>query len=248
MAEGRGVYLLSQSHRDDLQRFATDRAVAAMLDVADLSSASGVDHYITRQRQERAEGSDYVFVVLDGGQGLGLCSLRGIVGGKTPQLEIWIAEEHRGKGHATFAAKIVLEFAFQNLQLERVRSAAADSSDACRRVLEKQGFQAAVMASSDGALYEITREQWQDVRNRPALALLNPLLRTMLETELAAGNEVAEVSQDWPDPDSVFVRLRQPFRTRHEPLPDGIVYSEPNDPHWWTADYSSQGPRHMLAY
>jgi hypothetical protein len=64
---------------------------------------------------------------------------------------------------------------------------------------------------------------------------------------LAAGNEVIESGGGWPDADSVFVRLRDPFRTTPSPLPDGVVYTEPNDPHWWKADYSSRSPRHILA-
>jgi len=64
---------------------------------------------------------------------------------------------------------------------------------------------------------------------------------------VSTGNEVAETGGGWPDADSVFVRLRDPFRTKPLPLPAGIVYTEPNDPHWWKADYTSSAPRHTLA-
>jgi hypothetical protein len=62
----------------------------------------------------------------------------------------------------------------------------------------------------------------------------------------AAGNSVGETGAGWPDTDSIFVRLREPFRTKPS-LPDGVSYTEPNDPHWWKADYSSKSPRHVLA-
>ena len=71
------------------------------------------------------------------------------------------------------------------------------------------------------------------------MALLHPALRAILDAELAAGNEVAETGGGWPDPDSVFVRLRDPFRTKPSPLPPNVVYTEPNDPHWWKADYGT---------
>ena len=118
-------------------------------------------------------------------------------------------------------------------------------------VLARLGFHERPPAPGDAATrqaeWEITRAQWRDARSQSALAVLHPALRTILEAELAAGNEVAETSLGWPDPDSVFVRLCEAFRSRPVPLPEGVEYQELNDPHWWKAEYRASKPRHVLA-
>jgi hypothetical protein len=97
------------------------------------------------------------------------------------------------------------------------------------------------------AVYAITRAQWLDFRNGPALASLDPVLKDILRAELAAGNEISETGCGWPDTDSVFVKLKHRFRVRPESLPGEVTYTEPNSPHWWFADYSTGSPRHILA-
>jgi len=93
----------------------------------------------------------------------------------------------------------------------------------------------------------LTRAEWASRRADEARAELHPALRAVLDAELAAGNEVAEQSADWPEPGSVFVRMREPFRARIEPVPDGVVFSELDDPHWWKAEYATGRPRHVIA-
>jgi hypothetical protein len=83
--------------------------------------------------------------------------------------------------------------------------------------------------------------------NRAHVAELCPELRTLLESELAAGNQVAETSKGWPRPDSVFVMLALPFRKRPGTLPAGVVYRDVNDPHWWKAQYHHEPTQHLLA-
>lgn len=75
---------------------------------------------------------------------------------------------------------------------------------------------------------------------------LRPELREILDLELKAGNLVSQASRDWPDPGSVFVTLLQPFR-EHYKVGDRVRYHEPNDPHYWKADYSCGNPIHVLA-
>ena len=77
------------------------------------------------------------------------------------------------------------------------------------------------------------------------LARLDPELKRLLDAEVAAGNAVVETGSGWPQKESVFVMLRDPFRVKHEKLPAGMTYTEPNDPHWWHADYGYHG--HVLA-
>jgi hypothetical protein len=97
----------------------------------------------------------------------------------------------------------VLELAFDNLQRERV--AAEGNDDAASGFLTSIGFRRI------GGGFALARRQWQKARHRPALAALNPSLKSILAAELAAGNEVAELQIDWPEPGSVFIRLRREF-------------------------------------
>lgn len=87
-----------------------------------------------------------------------------------------------------------------------------------------------------------------ELRNRAALAALHPALTAMVDAEVAAGNEVTETGTGWPEPGSVFVRLAEPFKVIPPRLPEGVTYFEPNDPHWWKAEYSTPAPRHIVAY
>ncbi len=240
-----GTYLLSPAHAEAIQRLASDPDLATFTEIARLASAPGVQDFIARQLERREEGTGHALVIMDGGEVRGLCGLQGIYRKDAPELEFWVGRPHWGRGYATFAVRMVLELAFKNLELERVRATAPTANPACCRVLEKNGFHLASDPEQSG--YEISRQEWQARRNGAALAALHPLLTAILEEELSAGNEVVETGSDWPDPESVFVRLKHPFHTCRLPLPDGVVYSEPDDPHWWKADYSAGSPRHVLA-
>jgi RimJ/RimL family protein N-acetyltransferase len=240
-------------HAAALQRLAADPRTQA----AGISFPAGdAQQFVERQMAARAEGSGYGFAIVDDGELVGISSLAGVGGGEARRLDVWVALPCRGRGYATFAVRMVLEFAFRNLELERVRAVAPAAEPGAARVLAKHGFLPHPMpggSPTDGDAragdigYELTRARWIERQNASALDLLHPALRGILTAELAAGNEVAETGGGWPDPDSVFVRLRHPFRTRPSPLPDELTYTEPNDPHWWKADYSSRAPRHILA-
>ena len=79
------------------------------------------------------------------------------------------------------------------------------------------------------------------------LAALAQALRVLLEDELSSGNRVVETHYGWPEKDSIVVLLERPFTRKPDPLPDGVVFREVNDPHWWKAEYEHQGTRHILA-
>jgi len=240
------VYMLSRTHAGALQRLAAEPEVAAAIGLADASEAAVVE-FIETQAQARADGAAHTLVLVDRGELLGVCGLLGIGEKTSAHLMVAIARAHRGKGNAAFAAARVLELAFQNLQLDLVAARASAGDLPCERLLARLGFRPRAGEPGRHADYELARRGWQESRARPALAALHPSLQPILRAELAAGNELAEMSTGWPDADSVFVRLRHAFRTRPAPLPAGVEYHEPNDPHWWKADYSSTSPRHVLA-
>lgn len=215
MTETRGVYLMQEKH-----------------------AAALPPGLVAPRLAEREKGTGAPFVIEDRGQVLGACGLEGI-GSGSASLWCLVSPAGRGKGHATFGVRMLLEYAFGNLKLARVEAAPQDAAG--RRVLEKSGFEEGT------GRFAITADRWRSLRDGPALAKLHPGLRAILDAERALGNEILETSVGWPEPGSVFVRLRHPFRAPRRDLPQGIRFTEVNDPHWWTAEYATDAPRHVLA-
>ncbi len=70
-------------------------------------------------------------------------------------------------------------------------------------------------------------------------------IRTLLEAELAAGNQIAYVDRAISDPNAHLVMLKRPFRIAHSP--DARVKRVAvNDPHWWGTEYSCMLHHHQL--
>ena len=249
--------MLAPEHASALQILASDPAIAATTRVPHPYPPGGARQFIEHQAGERAEGRAYVFVIKDRDEVVGVCGIHDIANGEARELGYWIGQPFWGKGYASFGVKRVLQFAFQNLQLTRVGSAALESNVVSRRVLAKSGFRLLRVEKHNDpflkrpdemlAVYEITRSQWLESRNGPVIAQLHPALKLILEAELDAGNEILETGDGWTNSEGVFIKLRRRFRASPDPLPSGVVYSEPNDPHWWFANYSAGNPRQILA-
>lgn len=251
-----GIYRLAAHHLPELQRHASSPRIAATTRVPHPYPADGAEQFFRLAESQRAAGTGHVFALEDDGAFRGLVGLHDVTGTEA-QAGFWIGEPFWGRGYATFALTWVLPYAFRNLRLAAVRAEALADNAASLRVLTKCGFrregerahgEPRWPADVPLAVYAITAAQWREHRDAPAVAKLHPALRALLQAELAAGNEVAESSLGWPDPDSVFVRLRDPFRALPPQLPAGVAYSEGNDPHWWRADLSTHAPRHTLAH
>lgn len=257
MSSTTGIYLLAPEHAGPIQRLAADPRIAATTSIPHPYPEHGARHFVAQQLEDRAAGRAWVFAILDRAELVGVCGVEGLGAGESPELGYWIGTPFWGQGYATFALRMLLEFIFTNLRLDAVGARSLEANPASVRVLEKNGFRRiAVRPNTDPALHavgepvvhlRITRAEWQAHRDGPALAQLHPLLRQILDAELAAGNEIVETGGGWPDVDSIFVRLRDQFRTRPDPVPAELTYAELNDPHWWRAEYSSRSPRHVLA-
>jgi RimJ/RimL family protein N-acetyltransferase len=238
VSEPRGVYALSPDHADAIRALSAEPDTASVLGVTGPLSSTDALAFIGERANERSGGRAYAFALVERGNVSGVCGLMNVLSA-APTVYVAIGRSHRSNGNATFAIHLVLEFAFENLKLERVSTIAPEG--ACRRLFERLGF-----SSSSDALM-LNRQEWHETRSGRARTALHPSLVAIFNAELAAGNELVEFRTGWPDADSVFVRLRQPFQTRHTNLPADVRYAELNDPHWWKAEYSSEAPRHILA-
>jgi hypothetical protein len=172
-------------------------------------------------------------------------------------LGYWIGRPYWGRGIATAAVGQAVEFAFQQLKLPRVRAEVLEFNESSRKVLEKNGFKLICYRVHEStrwrpeerlALYHIQPDQWRDHQHARIISSLHPLLRAILEVELAAGNSVLEARRDWPEPGNLFIRLSDSFHHRRTVLPEGVVYAKTKAPDWWEAEFTSKNPRHILAY
>jgi|GEM_PF-487059 GNAT superfamily N-acetyltransferase len=238
MSEPRGVYRLSMNHVDGIRSLCEEPDLACLFGVTGSLSSEEIAALIERRLQDRAAGIAYEFVCTLSGAVLGYGGLLDAVT-DAPRVVVGVASGHRRQGHGTFTVERLLELAFDNLQRGRV--VAHGNDVAASGFLTSMGF-----SRIDGG-FALTRQQWQEARHRSALRALHPSLASILAAELAAGNEVAESRIGWPEPDSVFIRLRREFLADHKELPVGVRLAKLNDPHWWAAEYSSENPRHIIA-
>lgn len=258
MAGTTGVYMLQLRHAAAIQQLASSAEVAATTRIPHPYPDHGAEEFLKIVDQQRHDGTGYAFAIEDSGTLVGVCGLHEIDGDTAGELGYWIGRPYWGRGYASFGVKMLLEFAFHNLRLRQVRAVVLQQNPASRRVLEKNGFRAtAERPNTDPWLkvgnatvvdYEITADDWREFRDRPILAKLHPDLMAIVNRELAMGNEILETGQGWPDPDSMFVRLKLPFKTAPNEVPDTVEYLEVNDPHWWKAEFHSLSPRHIVAY
>ncbi len=80
------------------------------------------------------------------------------------------------------------------------------------------------------------------------IPLLCAELQALLDEELARGNVIKEgPSRGWPEPDGVFLALRDDSVRAGRDLPDEVEHSINIDPHYdWYEDYFCRLHRHAL--
>jgi ribosomal-protein-alanine N-acetyltransferase len=134
--------------------------------------------YFTRaaQRQELRDGlagwdagRDFTFGIFEGDELIGRLRLTQVARGafQNAILGYFVDEDHCGRGHATAAVRLALDFAFDSARLHRVQAAVMPRNTPSIRVLEKSGFRAEGFAPrylcidgiwEDHRLYAVTAE------------------------------------------------------------------------------------------
>jgi [ribosomal protein S5]-alanine N-acetyltransferase len=93
---------------------------------------------------------------------------------------IWLAytiakKEYRGKGYATEAARLLIDFLFNNKNIEKIETTVDVSNVASQKVLEKNGFQREGTLRhsyfvngkfNDHYYYGLIRKDWQEFQDR----------------------------------------------------------------------------------
>jgi len=91
------------------------------------------------------------FVILEGTVAVGTIGFEHVLRGeeKTADLGYWVDRAQRGRGIASQAVVLAVDYAFNVLGLGRVRANVEPDNVASRRVLERTGFQLAGRHSSE---------------------------------------------------------------------------------------------------
>ena len=91
-----------------------------------------------------------------------------------PELGYWLGVEHWGQGFATEAARAVIDFTFEEFEVEHLLSGARVANPSSRNILEKCGFQwsgvelhrfEALGCSTPVDRFRLSRSVWSSLKN-----------------------------------------------------------------------------------
>ena len=132
---------------------------------------------IERAVQDARRDARYAFGVFSkaGDELVGRVALSNVARGawQNATLGYYIAQEHTGKGYATDAVRLALDFGFGPAGLHRVQAAVLPRNAASRRVLEKAGFSREGRSTKylqingvweDHEMFAITAEDWRELK------------------------------------------------------------------------------------
>jgi RimJ/RimL family protein N-acetyltransferase len=92
----------------------------------------------------------------------------------SPELGYWLGVDHWGKGFATEAARAVIDFTFEEFEVEHLCSGARVTNPSSRNILEKCGFQwngvelhrfEALGSSTPVDRFKLSRGVWASLKN-----------------------------------------------------------------------------------
>jgi RimJ/RimL family protein N-acetyltransferase len=93
---------------------------------------------------------------------------------ETPELGYWLGVEHWGQGFGTEAARAMIDFTFEEFEIEQLISGARVANPASRNILEKCGFQwsgvelhrfEALGSSTPVDCFRLSRSVWASLKN-----------------------------------------------------------------------------------
>jgi hypothetical protein len=71
-------------------------------------------------------------------------------------------------------------------------------------------------------------------------------IKEILASELAAGNQISQASDDWPT-DKANIVLKERFAKDYRPLYPNLKYTFDNDPHYWRDAYLDRENQEFIA-
>ncbi len=141
---GRRV-LLREPREDDapaLFRYTSDAEVTRFLAMEAPGTLDDTLYFVSRCREHRVQGREYVFVIADvvTDAALGITCLRHIDRAmRTAQIGTWLGRDRWGSGVNAEAKRLLLDFAFDRLCLHRIEARIAVGNTRSRRAFERLG-------------------------------------------------------------------------------------------------------------
>jgi ribosomal-protein-alanine N-acetyltransferase len=141
---------LEETDADAMFLYASDPEVTRYLPWHPATTVDNVRPFLVEQSWRRRKGTGYAFAVIlrETGEMIGSVSLMsvrrrglwGCVGRREAEMGYVSGQQTWGKGLMTEAARLCLQFAFEELRLHRVHAWVDKENLASRRVLEKIGM------------------------------------------------------------------------------------------------------------
>lgn len=150
-------------NKDLFEQFSVTRS-------ADYYTLEGQAARLQRQEENRQKDKEYNFgIVLKDGTLIGSINLVQVVRGPVQSaiMGYTVDQDHNGKGYATEAVKLLVNYAFEELLLHRIEAGVKPDHIASIRVLEKAGFHKEGISQKNVQINGV----WED---HQMLAIINP--------------------------------------------------------------------------
>jgi RimJ/RimL family protein N-acetyltransferase len=154
-----------------IARLANDRRIAE--NTRRLPHPYSQDHAVAFVRAMADEPRETVFLIENNHTPIGVVGVDWRVP-DAPELGYWLGVEYWGQGFATEAARAVIDFTFEEFELEHLISGARVANPSSRNILEKCGFQwsgvelhrfEALGSSTPVDCFRLSRGVWSSLKN-----------------------------------------------------------------------------------
>ena len=154
-----------------IARLANDRRIAE--NTRRLPHPYSRDHAIAFVRGAAEDNRAAVFLIENNFVPIGVAGVNWHAP-DAPELGYWLGVEHWGQGFGTEAARAVIDFTFEEFDIEQLMSGARVTNPSSRNILEKCGFQwsgvelhrfEALGSSTPVDRFRLSRSVWSSLKN-----------------------------------------------------------------------------------
>jgi len=154
-----------------IARLANDRRIAE--NTRRLPHPYSQDHAIAFVRGTAEDNRAAVFLIENNFVPIGVAGVNWHAP-DAPELGYWLGVEHWGQGFGTEAARAVIDFTFEEFDIEQLMSGARVTNPSSRNILEKCGFQwsgvelhrfEALGSSTPVDRFRLSRSVWSSLKN-----------------------------------------------------------------------------------
>jgi RimJ/RimL family protein N-acetyltransferase len=154
-----------------IARLANDRRIAE--NTRRLPHPYSQDHAVAFVRAMADDKPQTVFLIENSHTPIGIVGVNWREP-EAPELGYWLGVEHWGQGFATEAARAVIDFTFEEFDIEHLMSGARVANPSSRNILEKCGFQwsgvelhrfEALGSSTPVDCFRLSRGVWASLKN-----------------------------------------------------------------------------------